>query len=779
MASGIGHGDFGRRTKKGHPKLRGDQPSHPHNFSKGQMRALAAICDTLVPSLAPEAAGNAQFGDNGDETAMKSNLDEVEGFYRLGAVEAGVPEQVAGMLTKLMKPHVLLLVGVVLTLLSSYPGTLIICGSLCLSWRFPFVHRFHDIPLEKREKVLQKWSHSSTLSMQQMFKLFKYYTLFSFYTKVDSDGRNPCWNAIGYAGPEAELSCEPEAARRPLEGKVLDAESAGGADAIRSFLTNEGFTLLDDIHHLQFLSDYDISGKTTIGITCDALVVGSGSGGGVAAGVLATKGQKVLVLEQGQYFARDDFTLLEYPSSASMYQGGGILCSDCGRVGLMAGSTVGGGSTINWCASFQTPEHVRREWAEDLGLPLFGTDEYQQAMDTVCSRGRVNINCEHESFQNTVLRKGCQELGVDVGTIPRNVSGPHACGFCNFGCVKGNKLAVSETWLVDAVKNGALILSSCRAKAVLHQVSPNSSSDRNREAVGVVAEFGDVILYVKARATVLACGTLNTPPLLLRSGFRNRNIGRNFHCHPVIMGWGYFPEGEGANGTIYDGPIMTAVSKQTANWDSKTGAYGSLLEVPILHPGQFGMVMPWVSGSQHKELMRKYARTAHFIVLCRDRGSGRVMLEKKAESAKILYSVNVEDAKNMVEALELGLRAMVAAGATEIGTHHVDGETLDVSTSTPEKLEEYLGRVKSTAFDCLKKKNLRYPVKSAHQMSTCRMGTDPQLSVVDGTGETWEAENLFIADASVFPTASGVNPMITCQSIAYCIAHSVLKKLHA
>ena len=62
-------------------------------------------------------------------------------------------------------------------------------------------------------------------------------------------------------------------------------------------------------------------------------------------------------------------------------------------------------------------------------------------------------------------------------------------------------------------------------------------------------------------------------------------------------------------------------------------------------------------------------------------------------------------------------------------------------------------------------------------MGSCRMGIDPKESVVDQKGETWEVEGLFVADASVFPTALGVNPMVTIQAISYCTAQSVLDVL--
>lgn len=88
------------------------------------------------------------------------------------------------------------------------------------------------------------------------------------------------------------------------------------------------------------------------------------------------------------------------------------------------------------------------------------------------------------------------------------------------------------------------------------------------------------------------------------------------------------------------------------------------------------------------------------------------------------------------------------------------------------EIEAYLERVKRRGA-----KGDFIQLVSAHQLGSCRMGITPATSAVDPKGETWEAEGVFIGDGSVLPTSSGVNPMVTIQSIAYCTADSVVQYL--
>ena len=59
---------------------------------------------------------------------------------------------------------------------------------------------------------------------------------------------------------------------------------------------------------------------------------------------------------------------------------------------------------------------------------------------------------------------------------------------------------------------------------------------------------------------------------------------------------------------------------------------------------------------------------------------------------------------------------------------------------------------------------------SAHQMGTCRLSSCPSRGAARPSGETWDCDGLFVCDASTFPTASGVNPMVTVVAVARMIS---------
>ncbi|KAL8530224.1 hypothetical protein ACS0TY_007322 [Phlomoides rotata] len=720
--------------RKGHPLLSGGNlrvnHNYKHGFSSTQIQSLTAVCEALIPSI------------HHNEQHLTKPLHS---YYISSASHPPFPDQTAELMVKRGIPKAVLVVSLVLKFLSTRLGTLVLCGRSCLDWKWPFIHKFTELSINKREAILQKWSKGGTLllPLRTVFFMLKVTCFYTFFSLTDENSQNPAWEAIGYNVEEVERSTQP-GNERPLDKGIIQADEP----TLDQSFTHKGMQLThnpkDDTIHVQ----------------CDVVIVGSGCGGGVAAGVLAKAGLKVIVLEKGHYFAAQDYTGLEGPSMNEMYASGGIFSTQDGKVILLAGATVGGGSAVNWSACIRTPEHVLEEWSNEKKISIFGGEEYQSAMDEVWRRIGVTEHCVQEGFQNQVLRKGSENLGLKIEGVARNSTENHYCGSCGYGCRLGEKKGTHSTWLVDAVNNGAVILTGCKAEKF---VLVRDENDKYRKRCkGVIATVGsNKKMHIEAKASIAACGALFTPPLLVSSGLKNKNVGRNLHLHPVLFAWGYFPESVSElKGKNFEGGIITSINKVVTGEPN----FRTIIETAGFGPASYAVFLPWVAGEDMKNQMAKYSRTAMLFVLTRDLGSGEVR-----EEGKITYSLHKLDKENLIAGLKQTLRILIAAGAAEVGTFQNNGQRLDCGGIGDEEVDKFLKEVMAAGGPASGGKYWN-TYASAHQMSSCRMGGDEREGAVDENGESWEAKGLFVCDGSVLPTAIGVNPMITIQSTAYCIS---------
>ncbi|KFK29401.1 hypothetical protein AALP_AA7G128800 [Arabis alpina] len=730
------------RRRGPHPLLRSKkrEGGYSHGFSHSQIQSLAVICQTLLPPPSQQAINDS--------------------FKVASGSQPPFTDEVADMIVKNGRGEAVKVLRIILMILSFRLGTLLLCGSLCLDKNWPFVLKFSQLPLDTREEILRKWSTQSgfLLPFRITFFLAKFYTLFYFFSQTDENLKNPALEAIGYCvDTSSSKKSQVDEKRPPLESGIIETKHENDITITKSLIEKGLHVARDDNVHR---------------IRCDAVVVGSGSGGGVAAANLAKAGFKVVVLEKGNYFAAQDYSGLEAPSMLELYEKSGLLTTIDGKFMILAGSTVGGGTAVNWSASIRTPDHVLQEWSEESKLKFFGSQEYQSAMDEVTRRIGVTERCVKDGFQNQILRKGCERLGLEVDSVPRNSPDDHYCGSCGYGCRTGEKNGTDRTWLVDAIENGAVILTGIKAERFILEDNTSSSNGRKKRCVGVIASsIGGKIgkkLMIEARVTVSSAGSLLTPPLMLSSGLENRNIGRNLRLHPVLMTWGYFPEkGSEFSGKMYEGGIITSVHHMN---DTESGCR-AILENPLMGPASYAGLSPWVSGADLKERMMKYGRTAHLFALVRDSGSGEVMKE-----SEVTYRTTKKDRENLRVGLRQALRVLVAAGAVEVGTYRSDGQRIKCEGISKEAMEEFLDGVDAVG-GVSTKGEYWTSYFSAHQMGSCRMGHSTEEGALDDNGESWEAEGLFVCDGSVLPSAVGVNPMITIQSTAYCISTRIVHLL--
>mmetsp|Transcript_8386 Transcript_8386/g.15547 ORF Transcript_8386/g.15547 Transcript_8386/m.15547 type:complete len:243 (+) Transcript_8386:64-792(+) len=218
---------------------------------------------------------------------------------------------------------------------------------------------------------------------------------------------------------------------------------------------------------------------------------------------------------------------------------------------------------------------------------------------------------------------------------------------------------------------------------------------------------------------------------------------------------------------------MTTCSDVVANLDGR--GYGARLETPSAHPAILSASMNWRGAMQAKLDMARFNNVAGLIVLTRDSGSGRVFADAK-ENVRVEYTLNTLDKSHMMKGLEKALNILVAAGAQKVHAIHQGVEPFEpknTNIADPE-YQKWLAKILENGIV-----PNRTGLFSAHQMGTCKMGVDSSRGAVKPTSETWEADNLFVCDTSVFPTPSGTNPMITVASITYGSSKHVIDKLEA
>lgn len=577
---------------------------------------------------------------------------------------------------------------------------------------------FDEAPLEARTQIVHGFRAQDPEAKHGLHQL-KALTILFFYALPDEAGLNPNWEAIGYPGPS---SPPPGPEQAP---KTIAVEEVSGPGAT---------------------------------LRADVCVVGSGAGGAVIAARCAAAGKDVLVLEMGGYRNEQDFKQLELPGYLELYYGGGLAASESGSIGILAGQTLGGGTVVNYMNCVRTPEEVLREWDAEHGLTGLGDPSFvADHMDVVMERLGANTEATAQNAIHRRLIAGCDELGYEHRPIWRNASlddDPAKCGYCPAGCQHGCKRSAMKTWLQDASDSGARALVGCHAERVL-------SEDGRATGVAATVTHPDgttTAVEIEAPTVVVAGGAVESPALLLRSGIGGPAVGKHLRLHPAFAVMGAYAEEIRG----WEGQIQSALSDRFTGIED---GCGFLVEATGLFPGLLGAAYPWADGGAHKSLMQALPWQAPFITVARDHGSGEVVLDEHGR-AVVRWELDDEVDARLARRANVELaRLHRAAGAQEVFTLHEQ----ETRWREGEDFDQFLAAVEGASYapndvSCF----------TAHQMGSCRMGTDPETSVADGRGSLHDTDGVWIGDGSAFPTAPGVNPMVTIMSLAHRTAEEIL-----
>ncbi|KAF5554468.1 long-chain-alcohol oxidase FAO2 [Fusarium napiforme] len=691
-------------------------------LTDAQWQVMMAIMDTIIAPC-PESAIPA-----GQKSALLTNCDEHTLKAFLAEKPSNIPlfQEILKRLLANLHADKLSALATVCSLLGNRAAVLPLTGYFTL---------FCDLSTQDRTLVLNSWQTSSLATFRVLFK---------------------------------QLS---------IIGKHVYLRSSTLFNEVVGFpSTPVGWHPVES-YPFEFMQFND--SETHVQLETDVVIVGSGCGAGVVARTMAMAGHRVLVVDKGQHFETTSMPLDQSAGYFHLFEGGGLVSSEDGSISTLAGSCFGGGGTVNWSACLQTQNIVRDEWADQRGLSFFKSAKFQEHLDSVCERMGVSNEPINHNLGNNVLLEGGRRLGYSAKQVPQNTGhGEHLDGYCSLGCWKGQKNGPVNGWLPDAARCGAKFITGFYVNKVLFKKRGGKNvaygvtgTWRPKDGPDAAART----VTIRAKRVVISAGSLCSPIILKNSGLKNKHIGRNLHLHPTSFISAIFEQ----ETRPWEGGILTSVVSSFDNVDGN--GHGVRLERPAMLPSMCLTWCNWSSGADYKATISKYRNMEAYIAITRDRDSGHVTADPINGTPRLTYTPSKFDASNNMKGM-LGLaKILYVQGALEI---HPILPGLEPFIREPESLVDNSSGVTDAKFSQWLKKMEAHgnktpdtPYGSAHQMGTCRMSTKESDGVVDELGRVWGCENLIVADASVFPSASGVNPMITTMAISEHIALAMAEEL--
>ncbi|MGE0707390.1 MAG: GMC family oxidoreductase N-terminal domain-containing protein [Planctomycetota bacterium] len=489
-------------------------------------------------------------------------------------------------------------------------------------------------------------------------------------------------------------------------------------------------------------------GPDLVELDCDVVVVGSGAGGAVVAAELAEGGLDVIVLEEGGYHPTESFTPDADDAIRRLYRdGGAIMALGAPPVTYSEGRCVGGSTVINGGMTWKTPPRILERWAREDWIDGISP----AAMEPVFARVERFLHAAHQDpwtigRDNALLKEGADKKAWEVVDNVRDQLHCAGTNNCAFGCPTAAKRSTLVTYLPRALHFGARVLANCRVTRLLRE---------RKRVLGVEGRIvrhdarDGLAFQVRAPQVVLAAGAVHTPGILFRSGVRSPSgrLGKNLSLHPNVK-------------------VTALFDEEIRGWEGVHQAYqvrefqreGLVFAAVNIPPSIAAMTLPYY-GDELREIMDGYSRMLIAGMLLEDTETG--VVRDLAGRPQAFYQLSDLDAERLVHGTALLCELLFEVGARRIvlpfeGIPDLRGPE-DVRRLYAQKVDK-----------------ARMEVVTVHIMGTCAAGEDRARHVCDSYGRVYDAEGLVVADASLFPSPIGVNPMETIMALATRNAAAIL-----
>ncbi|MGH9973034.1 MAG: GMC family oxidoreductase N-terminal domain-containing protein [Nitrososphaeraceae archaeon] len=501
----------------------------------------------------------------------------------------------------------------------------------------------------------------------------------------------------------------------------------------------------------------------------DVCVIGSGAAGAILAGKLAQSGKSVVVLERGPYYDGESMNQREADMIPILWKNAGANFTSNLRIAIAQGSCLGGSTVINDAVCFRIPDLVIEQW-EKMGVSI-SKAEWDKANDEVSSRINVQKVAEEELNVNAKkLRKACEEFLIEGNHIAHSNNyrncGPSLsddtlkscvkCGFCHLGCHYDTKQSMLVTYIHDALSDDKVdykAYCNCRADLVTY---------KDDKVTGVDGTFIDskgmetYRIRVNAKVVIVSAGAIASSNLLQKSLIGGQKTGKGLALHPAPFVMGLFEEEIRGNRGI---PMSYTCHEFGVTNGKEKG--GFLIESIFLPIFQMALAIPTL-GTDHKRMMQNYNRYTMAGVLIRDDSVGKVLISYNG-NPKVVYNLSEQTIDDMARGMAILARMWFSIGAKSVITSHRDVPEIGTKADIP-KLK-----------DAVRENPDNLMLGSAHPQGGNKMGNNEADCVVDSDCKVFGFNNLYVCDASVFPTALGVNPQLTVMSLAALTADKIIK----
>lgn len=463
----------------------------------------------------------------------------------------------------------------------------------------------------------------------------------------------------------------------------------------------------------------------TASMDAEVLIIGSGAGGATTATVLAEAGFDVLVVEEGAWVEQGAVVPFSLDQMEQQYRAGGVTVAlGMPAIAYTEGRCAGGGTEVNSGLYWRPPGELLERWQQQFHIRDFDPAELLAIADEVETAISVrNVPGPH-SAPSEMLRSGAAALGWQHGEVPRWMTYPHGND-----ATRGERQSMTRTYLPRAMAAGARLAVGCRVDRLERR------GDTATAAITTLADGSPGRITFKH---VFVCGgAIQTPALLQRSGVHG-HIGRTLAVHPTVKLAARFAD---ALNVTDDVPVHQV--KEFAPHLSFGGSASN--------PGLIALSLldQW---SDFKRAVTEWERMSVYYAAITSEGRGRVTSVPRMKDPIVTYRLTHRDRELLRSGLARLTLLMLEAGAEEVFPSFKGAPSVrtrrDVAT-----MQRAFRASKAT-------------VMTVHLCSTVPMGELTEQCGADSFGRVHGQRNIHVNDASLLPTAPGVNPQASVMAFA-------------